>query len=85
MCGWAIMRAVLMITAKTRSELMAARFINYIYYGAGVVVDSAYIIELVPEQIRGIAVGAYYVSFVSSSSGMSSLNIKSRVFASPRH
>jgi MFS family permease len=65
MCAWAIMGAILMITAKTRAQLMAARFINYIYYGAGVVVNSAYIAEIVPEQIRGMAVGAYYVSFVS--------------------
>ena len=65
MCGWALLGAVIMITAKNRAHLMAARFVNYIYYGAGIVVNSAYCAELVPEQIRGIAVGAFYVSFVS--------------------
>lgn len=66
MCAWAIMGAILMVTATNRDQLMAARLINYGYYGAGVVINSAYSAELVPGPVRGIAVGLYYVSFVSS-------------------
>ncbi|ORX40108.1 general substrate transporter [Kockovaella imperatae] len=71
MCAWAIMGAVLMVTAKNRAHLMAARLINYMYYGAGQLINSTYCAELVPEQIRGIAVGAFYVSFTFAALVMS--------------
>ena len=38
--------------------------IYLIYQGAVLVIVSAYMAELVPEQLRGIAIGSYMMSFV---------------------
>ncbi len=82
MNAFAIMAAIVMVTSLNRTQLMAARCINYMYYGAGVVVNSAYIAELVPPQIRGIAVGAFYVSFTFAALVMSGVLVGTATIAS---
>ena len=71
-----------MVTARSRGQLMAARVLNYVYYGCGLVVNSAYSAELVPGPVRGIAVGAYYVSFTLAALIMSGVQVGTAKIAS---
>ncbi|KAJ3538535.1 hypothetical protein NM208_g5871 [Fusarium decemcellulare] len=67
MSAWAIVPAIMAVTAKSREQIMAARVLNYIYIGMELAVVPVYQSEIMPQEIRGFAVGSYQFSLMTGS------------------
>lgn len=59
MCIWALISAILLITAQHREQLLVGRIIAYIYIGNELAVVPVLQSELTPAPIRGFVVGTY--------------------------
>lgn len=59
MTGWAILAAVLLVTAQHKEQILLGRIINYIYLGQELVTIPVMQSEIVPPKIRGMVVGTY--------------------------
>ncbi|KXJ90387.1 general substrate transporter [Microdochium bolleyi] len=62
---WAIVCAVLVVTSKTREQILVARILNYIYIGMELAVVPVFQSEIAPPQARGFIVGTYQISLMS--------------------
>ena len=59
MTGWAIVAAVLLVTAQNKEQILVGRIVNYIYLGQELVTIPVMQSEIVPPKIRGMVVGTY--------------------------
>jgi MFS transporter, SP family, sugar:H+ symporter len=59
MCIWALLSATLLITAKSRGQMLAGRVINYIYIGQELATVPVMQSEIVPAHVRGLVVSTY--------------------------
>ena len=59
MCGWALVGAILLVTAQHREQILAGRVVAYVYIGMELAVVPVYQSELVPSRVRGFVVGSY--------------------------
>jgi MFS family permease len=59
MCFWAILSAVVVLTAKTSIQAVCGRTINYVYIGMELALVPVTQSELVPAEARGFVVGTY--------------------------
>lgn len=66
MCGWAIVSAILLVTAKTRGQVLAGRMLNYVYLGQELVTVPVFQAEISPREIRGLIVGTYQMGTLVS-------------------
>ncbi|KAH8671636.1 general substrate transporter [Xylariales sp. PMI_506] len=62
MSCWALVSATISVTSQTRSQIMAARILNYLYIGVELSVAPIFQSEIVPAEARGLAVGTYQLS-----------------------
>jgi len=59
MCGWAIIAALILVTANNRNQVLAGRIIGYIYIGMELAVVPIFQSEIAPAGVRGFVVGTY--------------------------
>lgn len=59
MTFWAVLSAILLVTAQHKEQVLAGRVINYIYLGQELVTIPVMQSEIVPPNIRGMVVGTY--------------------------
>lgn len=59
MCGWALVGAVILVTAQHREQVLAGRVVAYVYIGMELAVVPVFQSELVPSRVRGFVVGSY--------------------------
>jgi SP family sugar:H+ symporter-like MFS transporter len=59
---WACVAATIVITSKTRDQILVGRVMNYIYIGMELSVVPIFQGEIVPAQARGFVVGTYQIS-----------------------
>ena len=59
MCSWALVGAVILVTAQTREQVLAGRVIANFYIGGELALVPVLQSELVPAQVRGFIVGTY--------------------------
>jgi SP family sugar:H+ symporter-like MFS transporter len=59
---WACVAATIVITSKTRDQILVGRVMNYIYIGMELSVVPLFQGEIVPAQARGFVVGTYQIS-----------------------
>lgn len=67
MCGWAIIAAIILATAKHRNQVLAGRIIGYVYIGMELAVVPIFQSEIAPPQVRGFVVGTYQFGLTVSS------------------
>jgi MFS transporter, SP family, sugar:H+ symporter len=68
MCFWAILSAALLVSAKSRAQLLIGRILNYIYIGQELVTVPVFQAEVVPPQVRGFVVATYQLGSIVSAS-----------------
>jgi MFS transporter, SP family, sugar:H+ symporter len=66
MCFWAILSAVLLVSAKSRAQLLVGRILNYIYIGQELVTVPVFQAEVVPPHVRGFVVATYQLGSIVS-------------------
>lgn len=59
MCFWALLSAILLVTAKSKAQMLVGRIINYIYIGQELATVPVMQAEIVPARVRGFVVGTY--------------------------
>lgn len=59
MCAWAIVAAIILVTSESRTQVLVGRVITNVYIGSALAVVPVLLSELVPGQVRGLAVGTY--------------------------
>lgn len=59
MTFWAVLSAILLVTAQHKEQVLAGRVINYVYLGQELVTIPVMQSEIVPPKIRGMVVGTY--------------------------
>ena len=59
MCFWALISAVILVLAKTRTQAITGRTIAFVYIGMELALVPVLQSELVPAQARGFVVGTY--------------------------
>lgn len=59
MCGWALVGAIILVTAQHREQILAGRVVVYVYIGMELAVVPVFQSELVPSRVRGFVVGSY--------------------------
>ena len=59
MAFWAILSAILLVTAQTKEQVLVGRVLNYIYLGQELVTVPVFQAEIAPPKIRGMVVGSY--------------------------
>ncbi|KAK1763898.1 general substrate transporter [Phialemonium atrogriseum] len=64
MSAWALVPAIMAVTAVSKHQIMATRILNYIYIGMELAVVPVYQSEIMPREIRGFAVGSYQFSLM---------------------
>ncbi|KAH8895355.1 general substrate transporter [Thozetella sp. PMI_491] len=62
---YAIVTATIAVTSQNRSQIMAARILNYVYVGIELAVVPTYQSEIVPGPVRGLVVGSYQLSLIA--------------------
>lgn len=60
---WAIICVPIIVTSKHRNQMLAGRCLNSIYIGMELSVIPIFQSEIVPKQVRGLAVASYQLSF----------------------
>jgi len=66
MSVWALVGATIVITSKTRDQIMAGRILNYLYIGMELSVVPIFQSEIAPARARGFIVGTYQLSLTVS-------------------
>ncbi|KAH7035807.1 general substrate transporter [Microdochium trichocladiopsis] len=61
---WAVVCAIIIITSRTREQILVARILNYIYIGMELAVVPVFQSEIAPPQARGFIVGTYQISLM---------------------
>ncbi|KAK5086701.1 hypothetical protein LTS08_007115 [Lithohypha guttulata] len=64
MSCYALVTATIAVTSTSKSQIMSARVLNYLYVGMELSVVPAYQSEIVPAPVRGLIVGTYQLSLV---------------------
>lgn len=64
MCFWAVLSALLMVTAKHKEQMLLGRIINYIYLGQELVTVPVMQAEIVPARVRGFVVSTYQLGIM---------------------
>lgn len=64
MSGWALIGAVILVTAKNRWQMVAGRIIAYVYIGMELALVPVLQSEIVPAKVRGLVVGTYQSSLI---------------------
>jgi MFS transporter, SP family, sugar:H+ symporter len=64
MSAWALMSATVIITSKTRDQILAGRCLNFLYVGMEISVIPVYQSEITPRKLRGLVVGTYHLALV---------------------
>lgn len=59
MCFWALLSAILLVTAKSQAQMLVGRIINYIYIGQELATVPVMQSEIVPAHVRGMVVTTY--------------------------
>ncbi|KAJ9607528.1 hypothetical protein H2200_007606 [Cladophialophora chaetospira] len=59
MCVWAVVSAILLVTAQRKEQVLVGRILNYIYLGQELVTVPVYQAEIAPPKIRGMVVGTF--------------------------
>ncbi|KEF60542.1 uncharacterized protein A1O9_02103 [Exophiala aquamarina CBS 119918] len=73
MTGWAILAAVLLVSAQHKEQILAGRIVNYIYLGQELVTIPVMQAEIVPPKIRGMVVGTYQLGVMIGAFIMASI------------
>ena len=66
MCVWAVVAAILLITAQQKEQVLVGRVINYIYLGQELVTVPVYQAEIAPAAIRGMTIGTFQLGTMVS-------------------
>ena len=66
MCGWAIVAAVILVTAQNRNQVLAGRIIGYVYIGMELAIVPIFQSEIAPAHVRGFVVGTYQFGLLVS-------------------
>ncbi|RVX65996.1 hypothetical protein B0A52_09922 [Exophiala mesophila] len=67
MCFWAVLSAILLVTAQTKEQMLVARILNYIYIGQELATVPVMQSEIVPAHVRGFVVGTYQLGIMLGS------------------
>ncbi|TGJ82197.1 hypothetical protein E0Z10_g6576 [Xylaria hypoxylon] len=59
MCFWALIAATILVTSKSKAQMIVGRVIAYVYIGMELAVVPVLQSELVPATVRGFVVGTY--------------------------
>ena len=59
MSFWAIVSAILLVTAQRKEQVLVGRVVNYIYLGQELVTVPIFQAEICPPKIRGMLVGTF--------------------------
>ncbi|SPO01819.1 related to RGT2 - Sensor of high external glucose concentrations [Cephalotrichum gorgonifer] len=59
MCCWALVAAIILVTAQHRAQMLVGRIIAYVYIGMELALVPVLQSELVPARVRGFVVGTY--------------------------
>jgi MFS family permease len=59
MSFWAILSAILLVSAKHKEQVLVGRIVNYIYLGQELVTVPIFQAEICPPKIRGMLVGTF--------------------------
>ncbi|KAF6834706.1 vegetative cell wall protein gp1 [Colletotrichum plurivorum] len=62
MSVWSCIATTIIMTSKTRNQILAARILAYIYIGMELAVVPIYQSEITPQKARGFVVGTYQLS-----------------------
>ncbi|KAH6664752.1 general substrate transporter [Plectosphaerella plurivora] len=62
---WAMVCATIVLTARSRDQILIGRVFNYIYIGMELAVVPVFQSEIAPEKSRGFVVGTYQISLFS--------------------
>ncbi|KAH7141279.1 hypothetical protein B0J13DRAFT_503559 [Dactylonectria estremocensis] len=71
MCCWTIICTTVIITSRSRDQMMAGRALNYLYIGMELACIPLYQAEITPLQVRGAMVATYNTALVAGSLIMS--------------
>jgi MFS transporter, SP family, sugar:H+ symporter len=56
---WAIISAILLVTAQSKEQVLVGRICNYIYLGQELVTVPVYQAEIAPPKVRGMVIGTF--------------------------
>ncbi|KAJ5111972.1 hypothetical protein N7532_000017 [Penicillium argentinense] len=73
MACWALMSASVIISARSRGQILAGRILNFFYVGMELVCIAVYQSEITPRKVRGVTVGAYHVALTTGGLILNSL------------
>lgn len=59
MSFWAIVAAILLVTAQRKEQVLVGRIVNYIYLGQELVTVPIFQAEICPPKVRGMLVGTF--------------------------
>lgn len=59
MSVWAVVAAILLVTAQQKEQVLVGRIVNYIYLGQELVTVPIFQAEICPPQVRGMLVGTF--------------------------
>ena len=71
MCLWALLGAVILVTARHKEQMLAGRIVAYVYIGMELAIVPVLQSELTPAPIRGLVVGTYQSGLLVSRSLLS--------------
>ncbi|KIX03630.1 uncharacterized protein Z518_07183 [Rhinocladiella mackenziei CBS 650.93] len=71
MCFWAVISAILLVTAQHKEQMLVGRILNYIYIGQELATVPVMQSEIVPANVRGFVVGTYQLGTMFGSFLMS--------------
>ena len=66
MSFWAVVSAVLLVTAQQKEQVLVGRIVNYIYLGQELVTVPIFQAEICPPKIRGMLVGTFQLGTMVS-------------------
>lgn len=64
---WSCVATTIIMTSRSRDQILAARILAYIYIGMELAVVPIYQSEITPQRARGFVVGTYQLSLAVSS------------------
>lgn len=67
---WAVVAAILLVTAQTKEQVLAGRIINYIYLGQELVTVPVFQAEIAPPEIRGMVIGTFQLGTMVSAKSL---------------
>ncbi|KAJ9638738.1 hypothetical protein H2204_004214 [Knufia peltigerae] len=65
MSFWAIVSAILLVTAQNKEQVLVGRILNYIYLGQELVTVPVFQAEIAPPKIRGMVIGTFQLGTMS--------------------